>query len=66
MRWDAADGAGSVVVDGVPAEILTDAAAVEVPGDRGLQPGELVEIEYERRAAGSYHAVRVCPTDAEP
>ncbi|MDP9416654.1 MAG: hypothetical protein M3P48_02220 [Actinomycetota bacterium] len=66
VRWDADDGTGSVVVDGLPAEIVADADAVEVPGDRGLHPGELVEVEFEQTVGGGYRAVRVCPTDAEP
>ncbi len=65
-RWDSDEGTGSVVVEGLPAEVLADAGAVEVPGDRALQPGELVEVEYERSYGGPYRAVRVCPTDEEP
>ncbi len=66
VRWDVDDGTGAVVVDGVPAEIVVAADAVEAPAARGLQPGELVEIEYARAADSPYRAVRVCPTDSEP
>jgi hypothetical protein len=52
-----------VIVDGLPAEVRVDAAVVETPDGRDLQPGELVEIEYETVPGGGYRAVRVCPTD---
>ena len=67
VRWDAPTGTGAVVVEGLPAEVRVDEQAVEAPGDRDLEPGELVELDYERDRGGpGYRAVRVCPTDAEP
>jgi hypothetical protein len=62
-RWDSGDDDGGVIVDGLPAEVRVDAAVVETPDGRDLQPGELVEIEYETVPGGGYRAVRVCPTD---
>ena len=66
VRWDASARVGALVVEGLPAEVRVDEEAVDSPGDRDLEPGELVEVQYERdRAGAGYRAVRVCPTDAE-
>ena len=64
VSWDADDDNGAVVVDGLPAEVRVPPGVVETPGGRDLQPGELVEIEYEALTGGGFRAVRVCPTDA--
>ena len=63
VRWDSDDDSGGVVVDGLPAEVRVPTGVVETPDGRDLQPGELVEIEYEPAAGGGYRATRVCPTD---
>jgi cold shock CspA family protein len=65
VRWDASEGRGAVVIEGAAAEILVDAAAVDAPGGRGLEVGELVEVEYRHTAPGdpALRAVRACPTD---
>jgi archaellum component FlaG (FlaF/FlaG flagellin family) len=64
VRWDEVTGSGAVVVEGLAAEIAVDLSVVDVPGDRGLQPGELVEVVFEATGAG-YTAARVCPADGE-
>ena len=64
VRWDAADGQGALVVQGEPAEVRFAAAAVQAPGGRALEPGELVEVEYASGDRGLV-ASRVCPTDEE-
>lgn len=67
VRWDVHAGTGAVVIEGLAAEVGIDEDVVEAPGGRDLEPGELVEVEYERSADGpAYRALRVCPTDEEP
>lgn len=66
VRWDLHAGTGAVIVEGLPGEVRVEESAVQAPGQRTLQPGELVEIDYEHTATGTYRALRVCPTDGEP
>jgi hypothetical protein len=65
VRWDAHEGHGAVVVEGTAAEIEVDASAVDAPGGRVLEVGELVEVEYAHPAPGEpgLRALRACPTD---
>lgn len=64
VRWDADDGSGAVVVPGEAAEVSVTAAAVEAPGGRGLQVGEMVQVTYADAGHGLV-ATRACPTDSE-
>lgn len=64
VRWDEDAGSGAAVVEGLPAEVQVHAGVVESPGDRPLQPGELVELEYTT-TGGRITASRVCPADGE-
>lgn len=64
MSWDSDHDSGAVVVDGLPAEIRVPPGVVATDDGRDLQPGELVEIDYDQVAGGGYRARKVCPTDA--
>ncbi|RZS89646.1 hypothetical protein EV189_1417 [Motilibacter rhizosphaerae] len=67
VRWDAHGRTGAVVVDGVPAEVEVPGSAVDAPGGRALEVGELVEVVFEPSEDGpAYVAVRACPTDEGP
>lgn len=63
VRWDDGHDRGAVIVSTLPVELAVQGDVVSAPGDRTLQPGELVEIDYSVDAEGAYLVHRACPTD---
>lgn len=63
VRWDDGRDEGAVVVSSLPVELAVPGDVVSAAGDRTLQPGELVELDYSLDDDGGYVVHRACPTD---
>jgi cold shock CspA family protein len=62
VRWDDDQGRGFIEAPDLPGECWVDVAAVHAStGGTRLRAGQIVEVEWEERAEGGLHVVRLRP-----
>ena len=66
--WNAGEGWGVVDSASTPGGCWTHVSHIAVPGFRSLEPGQLVDLEWESAQQDGYafRAVRVCPRERQP